>query len=705
MPQKDVAASFTNYLRKASRLRCPMSGCGDEFPDIDDRIRTHLKSRHPDLLKSKSIELVVQNIRRGDIPRSTTATAVEVASYTPLEHPLPEGGEVSPYYKRRKSPVSSIKGRPRSASPLRCSRARAQKAPTDDDPDFQRVPQLGKLWNPDDSPSPSSSRSKQSSKSLRNFSRPQCEPEIAVETEPTRQPEARQISQEQLVAEVKGIYAGLVMAESKCIEVDNAYSKQNETHQLSNEQWQALIALHRTLLHEHHDFFLASQHPSASPALRRLASTYAMPARMWRHGIHSFLELLRHRLPDSLEHMLTFIYLAYSMMALLYETVPAFEDTWIECLGDLGRYRMAIEDDDIKDREIWTSVSRHWYSKASDKAPTTGRLYHHLAILARPNPLQQLYYYTKSLCAPIPFISARESIMTLFNPIIDQTNPPKQVIDLDFVNARSILLNNPSIRLPTIEDTLKARPGIGVDGEVGRTAWLAHCIRSTKKWLCHDAVLRGFCTKLGSFVRSLHPLLLASIVSHLPMASASPTQRIPNIQEVKPHDPLAFIIVWYTFLLGAIGGYIVLSIYHRDKWSFLGLGMGVSAWAYLIMVLVGDVPLDVIVSAGIVCAVFTSMWTSYDLHESGMRKSRQQLAKYCIVFGAVLLDVSIGLILAPTSDPLLGGQTPPSPGLMMAVLIVPCATLSVVLCKMVRTVGDILAEPDPQFAVYLAPNQ
>lgn len=41
--------------------------------------------------------------------------------------------------------------------------------------------------------------------------------------------------------------------------------------------------------------------------------------------------------------MLAFIYLAYSMMALLYETVPAFEDTWMECLGDLRRYRMAIE--------------------------------------------------------------------------------------------------------------------------------------------------------------------------------------------------------------------------------------------------------------------------------------------------------------------------------------------------------------------------
>lgn len=240
-------------------------------------------------------------------------------------------------------------------------------------------------------------------------------------TELIKQPETRPISQEQLVAEVKGIYAGLVMVENKCIEVDQAQNTQGDPsagQKLNNEQWQALIALHRTLLHEHHDFFLASQHPSASPALRRLASKYAMPARMWRHGIHSFLELLRHRLPASLEHMLTFIYLAYSMMALLYETVPAFEDTWIECLGDLGRYRMAIEDDNIRDREVWTTVSRGWYSKASDKAPTTGRLYHHLAILARPNALQQLFYYNKSLCVAIPFGAARDSIMTLFEPVM-----------------------------------------------------------------------------------------------------------------------------------------------------------------------------------------------------------------------------------------------------------------------------------------------
>lgn len=234
------------------------------------------------------------------------------------------------------------------------------------------------------------------------------------------QPDSRPISQEQLASEVKSIYAGLTMVETKCIHVDRAQAAapQDPTQKLAPDHWQALIALHRTLLHEHHDFFLASQHPSASPALRRLAAKYTMPARMWKHGIHSFLELLRRRLPESLDYMLAFIYLAYQMMALLYETVPAFEDTWIECLGDLGRYRMAIEDEDIRDRETWANVARSWYTKAADRNPPVGRLYHHLAILARPNALQQLYYYGRSLNSVEPFPSARESILTLFDPVL-----------------------------------------------------------------------------------------------------------------------------------------------------------------------------------------------------------------------------------------------------------------------------------------------
>ncbi|KAF2752364.1 hypothetical protein EJ05DRAFT_490941 [Pseudovirgaria hyperparasitica] len=187
---------------------------------------------------------------------------------------------------------------------------------------------------------------------------------------------------------------------------------------LSDKHWQALIALHRTLLHEHHDFFLASQHPSATPALQRLALEYSMPARMWKHAIHSFLELLRKRLPESLEYMLCFICLAYHIVALLYETVPVFSDTWRECLGDISRYRMAIEDEDMRDREVWAGMGRSWYGEAADENPTVGRLYHLLAILARPYALQQLFFYSRSLACIQPFAGTRDSIMTLLDLVL-----------------------------------------------------------------------------------------------------------------------------------------------------------------------------------------------------------------------------------------------------------------------------------------------
>ncbi|KAI7782655.1 hypothetical protein LA080_012991 [Diaporthe eres] len=427
--------------------------------------------------------------------------ADDVAPRLPSEHspggdPGPE--DVSPPRKRLKSPTNSVKAgdRTRSPSPNRRSKPKNNTTAEESTADFPARPTRtkGRLWNEGDPIPTRNQAAAQPSPQQhpRQSRRRQANNQTAEEEDPSvnkmiGQPETRPISQEQLVAEVKGIYAGLVMVESKCIEVDSSQSAQNESSpKLNNEQWQALIALHRTLLHEHHDFFLASQHPSASPALRRLASKYAMPARMWRHGIHSFLELLRHRLPASLEHMLTFIYLAYSMMALLYETVPNFEDTWIECLGDLGRYRMAIEDEDIRDREIWTEVSRYWYSKASDKAPTTGRLHHHLAILARPNAVKQLFYYTKSLCVAIPFKSARDSILTLFDPIINGTQTRLQAMDLNFVRAHGILFitsntDEKDKALPKNRDELM------VEYEKAKDQFLSHLdnhiARTTRSWM------------------------------------------------------------------------------------------------------------------------------------------------------------------------------------------------------------------------------
>ena len=113
--------------------------------------------------------------------------------------------------------------------------------------------------------------------------------------------------------------------------------------------------------------------------------------------------------------------------------------------GDLGRYRMAIEDDEPRDREVWSNVAKFWYNKASDKTPRIGRLYHHLAILARPYTLEQLSLYTRSLTCAIPFESAKGSIMTLFNPILQNKDTIQRrpfSLETLFIRAHALLFTS-----------------------------------------------------------------------------------------------------------------------------------------------------------------------------------------------------------------------------------------------------------------------
>lgn len=172
---------------------------------------------------------------------------------------------------------------------------------------------------------------------------------LEIESEMFLQIETRPLSHEQLVTEVKGIYESLVMIEAKCADIDETQLTAAQEKdsiimiEYKDDQWKQMVALHLQLLYEHHDFLMASNHPSAGPGIRELAAKCSMPGRMWWHGIHGFLEVLRHRLPSSLEHMLTFIHGAYSMLVLLYETVPTLENTWIECLGNLRIIRCISE--------------------------------------------------------------------------------------------------------------------------------------------------------------------------------------------------------------------------------------------------------------------------------------------------------------------------------------------------------------------------
>ncbi|KAG5992092.1 hypothetical protein E4U54_003742 [Claviceps lovelessii] len=498
---------WVQHLRNTSRqgtsprnARCPLCEAGFE-PNLE-AFKTHVRSnalQHPTLTGDSDLEEAFQNIllQRLDANKAVGSTAnpsmdKQSGCLTAGKRPISANAEgdtagdesdrlklesdqlaSSPRESKRLcSPPASITQQHGSSSPPPTpSRSKAQQKASMDE--FDRGIRLRnqsarRLWVPEDdrravlsqgrskttqtghSHGQSASSSTPHRVSSQHDKQPHSGPQCLIPNEPAwspmrlqmpHQPITRPVTREQLLSEVKGIYAGLVLLEAKCIEYDTNL----RTVTLNDNQYHALISLHQSLLHEHHDFYLASQHPAACDALQRIGAKYAMPARMWRHGIHSFLELLRCKLPESQEYLLAFIYIAYSMMALLTETVPIFQSTWIECLGDLGRYRMAIEDtNNVGNRELWTNVAHYWYTMASDSMPMTGRLYHHLAILARTNILRQLFLYAKSLCAQIPFAGARESIMTLFKPIMYPSSSLQQhsdVVYIAFVRVHAILFS------------------------------------------------------------------------------------------------------------------------------------------------------------------------------------------------------------------------------------------------------------------------
>lgn len=93
-----------------------------------------------------------------------------------------------------------------------------------------------------------------------------------------------------------------------------------------------------------------------------------MPARMWRYGIYSLLELLHQCLPESLEYLLSFTLIAYQLITFLYEAVPAFEGTWVKYLREIAHYRMEVAGEDRQDRETWAAIVHFWYHKTETNA-------------------------------------------------------------------------------------------------------------------------------------------------------------------------------------------------------------------------------------------------------------------------------------------------------------------------------------------------
>lgn len=185
------------------------------------------------------------------------------------------------------------------------------------------------------------------------------------------------------------------------------------------------------------------------------------PLRLWQHAIHLLLERIRHSIVEAsylTDLLLEFLHYAYGFYTCLLEdhSLDDLRHIWLEQLGDLARYRMAVaniltrqeeasvsassptllsseaveminetippkpaaariddeegaadwgepasfgaaalEDIEIDDVEIWKRTALEWYSLALAEMPTLGRLHHHLALLHRQDGLKCLYHYCK----------------------------------------------------------------------------------------------------------------------------------------------------------------------------------------------------------------------------------------------------------------------------------------------------------------------
>ncbi|SPO37864.1 uncharacterized protein PSFLO_03341 [Pseudozyma flocculosa] len=305
------------------------------------------------------------------------------------------------------------------------------------------------------------------------------------------------------VQEIKQLYRRICLLEAKLQQAhrseadkqrDSATTDGAQPRSLNHDYWLRLAADHRELAELQSSFLEMTLRSDMPESVQELPRTYNLPTRLWQTGFHMMLERLRHSLPTAqqarsvracgselLDHLTEFIYFAYAFYTTLFETEKfrVFRRAWIESLGDLARYRMAvaglaaslsldddsgvrnkaerserrraehmrIDDDDGGDdgfgydragfeepamdgasigsdalgdwefveKETWRQTARDWYARGLAEAPGVGRLHHHLGILSKNDELRALYHLCRSLTAAHPFASAKETILSLFD--------------------------------------------------------------------------------------------------------------------------------------------------------------------------------------------------------------------------------------------------------------------------------------------------
>ncbi|KAG8897986.1 hypothetical protein FRB99_007736 [Tulasnella sp. 403] len=241
----------------------------------------------------------------------------------------------------------------------------------------------------------------------------------------------------------------------------------------SEEKWARLVQEHKQLTELDHGFLSFALKPQVPASLQSLPAKYNIPARLWNHGFQRLLAALRRASissPSAFEQLQSFIIYAYGFYTSLLEeeNLAQFRVLWLEALGDLSRYQMAVvahiahgapranlghlnlpiglalptnsnspgvsrmEDSPLPsvgahaaaeleledERELWRRNAREWYTRGIKDTPGQGRLHHHLGLVsadADGEELRAVYHFVKSLMANHPCDIARESILPLFS--------------------------------------------------------------------------------------------------------------------------------------------------------------------------------------------------------------------------------------------------------------------------------------------------
>ncbi|KAK7693204.1 hypothetical protein QCA50_002770 [Cerrena zonata] len=141
-----------------------------------------------------------------------------------------------------------------------------------------------------------------------------------------------------------------VLVKGKVVNGSPSQEVKGSTEEQERERWKMILQKHKELAENMHFMLSLTSAPTLPSGLRNVPIKYNLIIRLWTHAFHKPLESLRKAAiaPSSsrvaLEILQEFIYYAYTFYTCLFEerNLAAFKGGWVEALGDLARYRIAV---------------------------------------------------------------------------------------------------------------------------------------------------------------------------------------------------------------------------------------------------------------------------------------------------------------------------------------------------------------------------